>query len=346
MSRLWFTGFEQDSLLIFDAVSGAPTVSTSNPRTATYCLATPGNANTNRGQVNISALPTEIFLRVYARTVSNTPAATSVWFRISDGDGVVLLDITENGDVWLGAVTVGVNKGNAGALTTAYQMYEVRFLVDNAAGLLDVWVDGVSQVSDSGIDTREGAVDTVGFFYIGDVNGIVANDGKRFDDIAINDTSGSINNSWCGQGAVVGCVPIADGTTTEFSLFPDTGEDSYEDIDERPPNSDTDYVFATAVEQDDLYDMTDLESTYSIPRATQVRAVAWWFFNKLVYNGDGEIAPLHAQLGFLQEMPAIACTELAYDYAMGIREENSITSDEFIAGDIDDSEFGFRSKAP
>ncbi len=346
MSRIWMAGLEQNSILVFDAVFGAPTISNVSPRTGTYCLTTPATASQDLGRVTLSPVAVEIFVRVYALTVTNTPLATHPWLRLLDSDGVSLLEITETGNVWLGVTGGGVLKGNIGALTTSYNLYEVRFLVDNAAGLLDVRVNGTSLVSDSGIDTRLGAVDEIEFVDIGNVSGAPTNDSKKFDDIAVNDTSGSINNSWCGQGAILGCVPISDGTTNEFSRFPDTGEDNWEDVDELPPNDDTDYVFATAVEQDELYDMTSMEATHLVSRATQVRAVAWWMYNKLVYNGDGEIAPLHRQLGFLEQMTAVPCTELAYDYALGIREENSITSAEFNAGDIDDSEFGFRSKAP
>ena len=345
MARIWCCGFEQDSVAIFDALVGAPVIESANPRTGTYHLSV--SASVRYGRVNLSSVPVEAFFRVYARTQSNSPTATTVWLRLKDGNGTVLLDITETGQVWLGVAGAGVDKGNAGALTPSYKMWEVRFLVDNVAGEIDVRVNGVSIVSDSGIDTRVGAVDTVGFFEIGSIAGGGHHDYKMYDDIAINDTSGSINPSWCGSGAILGCVSIADGVTNEFSRFPDTGEANWEDVDDIPPNGDTDYVFATAVEQDELYDMTSMEATHLVPRATQVRAVAWWLYNRLVYNGDGEISALHAQLGYLQQMPSVRCPELVYAYSpLIVREENSITSAQFTAGDIDDSQFGFRSKAP
>ncbi len=348
MSRIWMTGLEADSLNVFTNAAGGVSISVVDPRSGTYHLLTPANSAINRVSINVLPLRAEVFVRVYAKTITNTPNASAVWFRLRDETGGALLDITETGQVWLGEVGVGVDKGNAGAVSTAYQMWEIRFLVDNVAGLLDVRVDGVSEVSDSGIDTRTGAVDTVGSVLIGDTIVGQANDIMRFDDIAINNTLGSYNNSWCGKGAILGCVPIADGTTNEFSRFPDTGEANWEDVNELPPNDDTDYVFATAIQQDELYDVTSMELTHLVPRATQVKAVAWWMYHKLVYNGDGQISGLHAQLGFLQEMPAVDCVEMDYNYPLEltIREENSITSAQFTSGDIDDSEFGFRSKAP
>ncbi len=345
MSRIWMCGFEQDSTEVFDYLETTPFISSVAPRSGTYHLRTP-NDGWRRGRVDLTPLRAEIFVRVYAKTVTNTPAAASVWFLLVDGNGVNLLSITETGQVWLGSVTVGVDKGNAGPLTTSYAMWEIRLLVDNAAGLLDVRVDGVSVVSDSGIDTREGAVDTVGFMWLGNVSADVQ-DSKDFDDVAVNNTLSSFNNSWCGKGAILGCVSIDDGAANDLSRFPDTGEANWEDVDERPPDDDTTYVFATAVEQSEYYDVTSMESTHGVTRATQVRAVAWWVYNRLVYNGDGQIAALHRQSGFTQQMPPVDCPQLVYAYSdITVREENSITSAQFTAGDIDDSEFGFRSKAP
>ncbi len=349
MGRIWMCGFEQDSLDVFSTLNLTvpPTISSVDARTDTHCFLTAVSLSTGFGRVTLPAVKTEIFVRVYIKTDTNTPNASCSWIRLLDSNLVTLLEISETGQVWLGAIGAGVDKGNAGPLTTAYKRWEIRFLVDNAAGLLDVRVDGISAVSDSGIDTRVGSVDEIVDVDFGNVSSGTTHDSKRYDDIAINDTLGLENNSWCGQGAILGCVSIADGATNEFSRFPDTGEANWEDVNERPPDDDTTYVFATDVEQTELYDVTSMELTHLVPRATQVKAVAWWMYNRLRYNGDGEIAALHVQSGFLQEMPAVACNEIDYDYSdITVREENSVTSAEFNAGDIDDSEFGFRSKAP
>ncbi len=340
------TGLEQRSLDIFDIVRGGIIVSGAEPRTGGFCITSPVNAGDVT--INIEPLRSEIFVRIYVRLVSGAPVATEIWFRLLDGDGVTLLDITETGQVWLGEIGGGVDKGNAGPLTTDYQRWEVRYLVDNAAGLLDVRVDGVSMVSDSGIDTRTGAVDTIGYLDFGtiDIGGVDGRQ-KRFDDIAINNTLGPHNNSWCGAGAIIRGVATANGTTNDFSLYPDTGETNWEDVDEIPPNNDTDYVYATDIGQSELYTLTNLETIYGVARATQVKAVAWWFNNRLVYNGDGRLSALHKQTGFTTVMPSVKCPEIAFDYSdITILEVDAVTGFAFTAGDIDDSEWGFRNVAP
>lgn len=73
------------------------------------------------------------------------------------------------------------------------------------------------------------------------------------DDLAVNDTTGAVDNSWCGDGHIIALVPNAAGTTTQWT--PSTG-DNYTCVDEVPSNDDTDYVSTTSADQIDLYNLT------------------------------------------------------------------------------------------
>ncbi len=344
MARIWMCGLEQDSVDVFDLIGGAFAISSAAPRSDTFHVRTTGSGSV-RGRVDFSTPGAQLYLRVYARTITNTPAATAVWFVLADENGVSLLSITETGQVWLGDEGVGVDKGNAGALTTPYQRWEFRFLVDNAAGLLDVRVDGVSMVSDSGIDTRVGAVDTIGHFWLGNVDAS-AQDVKDFDDIAVNNVLGPDNNSWCGQGAILHGVAIANGNVNDFGRFPDGGEANWEDVDEIPPDDNTTYVIAGAIGDTELYEITDFESTYGLNRATQVKAVAWWIRARLRYNGDGELSIMHRQGGMSSEVDQYPVNEIEYAYIDHVEDLDPATALAWDIGDVDDSEFGFQSKAP
>ena len=341
-------GFEQESIDVFTSVSGAPLISGTNPRTGGHDLYIPqsGIGVYIFGRVYLTVLRAEIFVRVYALTVNNTPVADSPWIRLSDSNDVALLEITETGQVWLGQAGAGVDKGNIGPLTTSYKRYEIRLLVDNAAGLLDVRVDGVSLVSDFGIDTRVGSVDDIGVVLFGSIDGIDVYDAKRYDDVAINNTLGVENNSWCGQGAILHGVAVDNGNVNDFGRFPDTGEANWEDVDETPPDDDTTYVIAGAIADTELYNITNFEATYGLNRATQVKAVAWWMRARLRYNGDGELAAMHRQGGLTSEGDQYAVNEHTYDYIDHIEDIDPATVLVWDIGDVDDSEFGFRSRAP
>ncbi len=330
MSRIWMTGFEPNSLDIFNGFVGV-TISAVNPRTATYCLRTPGTNAVNRGALVLSPLRAEVFVRVYALTVTNSPSASSVWFRLLDSNGVVLLDITETGQVWLGVVGVGVDKGNAGALTTAYQRYEVRLLVDNAAGLLDVRVDGTSVVSDFGIDTRVGIIDDVGNFYIGD-SVITANDVKKFDDIAINNTLGVVSNSWPGPGAILGRDPDADGAVLQYT--PLGGGNHYDKVNVA---NDATYVHDDTPGHIDLWEKPPMASY-----GNYIVAIAWWLRAQRA-AGAAEIIAEYRQLGTNWNLGSNIALIAAWDYYGYITSENPIFLGMLTRSLLDAAEFGVKS---
>jgi len=330
MSRIWMTGFEQNSLDIFDAVSGLPTIAATGARTGTYCLSTPGAPTFANCRVGISPLRAEIFVRVYAKTVTNTPAA-SAWFRLSDSGVVTLLEITEAGQVWLGGIGV-TDKGNCGALSTAYQMYEIRLLVDNAAGLLDVRVDGVSKVSDSGIDTRVGAVDDVGHVYFGAIAAAASHDSCRFDDIAINNTLGVVSNSWAGPGAILALDPDADGAVLQYT--PSAGVTHYDLVNSA---NDATYVHDDTPGNIDLWEKPAMASY-----GNQIVAIAWWLRAQRA-AGAAEIIAEYRQLGTNWNLGSNRALTAAWDYYGYFTSENPIFAGILTRGLLDAAEFGVKS---
>lgn len=80
-----------------------------------------------------------------------------------------------------------------------------------------------------------------------------------YDDIAVNDTSGTINNSWCGNGHVYRVAPTANGSV--INSIPSTGQ-NYECIDDmsKDDEEDTDYVTMSTDGGQDLYTFNGLSS--------------------------------------------------------------------------------------
>jgi hypothetical protein len=88
-----------------------------------------------------------------------------------------------------------------------------------------------------------------------------------WDDIAINDTSGSEDNSWCGDGRIVLLKPNANGDTNQWT--PSSGN-NYECVDEGfPANDDTDYVTTDTTNQKDLYNLEN----WSLPSNSIIKRV-------------------------------------------------------------------------
>ncbi len=328
------SGLEQNSTDIFDGISGAPTISNVNPRSGVYCLTTPATVPPLRPFVTINVLPlrAEALIRVYARTVTNTPAAGATWLRIRDSNNVTLLDITETGQVWLGDEGVGVLKGNAGALTTSYHRWEVRFLTDNAAGILDVRVDGTSMVSDLGIDTRLGAVDNVGNLLLGGIKNTVNNDSKKFDDIAINNTLGVVSNSWPGRGSILSLDPDADGSVLQWT--PLAGGTHFDKVNVA---NDATYVHDDTPGNIDLW-----EKPAMVSYGQQIIAIAWWLRAQRA-AGAAEIIAEYRQLGTNWNLGSNIALTASWDYYGYFTSENPIFAGQLTRGILDAAEFGVKS---
>jgi len=74
-----------------------------------------------------------------------------------------------------------------------------------------------------------------------------------WDDLAMNDTSGSVDNSWCRNGVVELLMPNLNGDTLEWT--PTTSGSHFADLDELPNDGDTSYIQAlnTANKRDMLH---------------------------------------------------------------------------------------------
>ncbi len=330
MSRVWFTGFEQNSLDIFDTVVGGPVVSPTDPRSAQYDLWTPTVAG--HVTVYITPLRAEVFVRLYVKITSGVPVATELWFRLSDSNGVVLLDITETGQVWLGGIG-GVDKGNAGPLTNEYKRWEIRLQVDNTVGLFDVRVDGISMLSDSGIDTRIGVVDDVGELFFGTIDiGGVAGRPKRFDDVAINNTLGVVSNSWPGPGSVLARDPDADGAVLQYT--PLGGGNHYDKVN---AINDATYVYDDTPGHIDLWEKPPMLSY-----GNYIVAIAWWLRAERAAGAAGIVLE-YRQLGTNWNLGSTRALTASWDYYGYFTSENPIFLGMLTRGLIDAAEFGVKS---
>jgi len=147
-------------------------------------------------------------------------------------------------------------------------------IAENPDGVVTIKVNGVTDISFTG-DAANNATLSAALFSIGNPSaaGFGATDvcsyqQAYFDDIAINDTTGSVNNSWIGQGGIRPLLVNADGTNT--GLTPSTGTDNYALVDEVPA-SDTDYVSGSTKDVYDLYTV----DTSGMPASYTVSAVKW-----------------------------------------------------------------------
>jgi hypothetical protein len=109
----------------------------------------------------------------------------------------------------------------------------------------------------------------IGHITIGAVNGYY----HAFDDIAINDTNGSINNGQIYDGRVVLLLPNGAGSTTGQTRGGTDSGANWSQVDELPPSL-TDYVYSATAGTRDTYTLENLPAGTWAVNCCQVLAYA------------------------------------------------------------------------
>lgn len=227
-----------------------------------------------------------------AHTVDSSAGSGPVYvFRfINNGTGHV--DIYIRADGKIAADTEAAQPAAVSTLTVPFNQavyIEAKVFVDNSTGTIRVKVDGVDYINATGLDTKANAVSAVinqirlgshrgGAFY------------ANYDDFVIWDTTGSFCNDFLGDVRVDGKTPNANGATNNFTRGGSDSGANWSQVDEMPPNSDTDYVFSGTVTDKELYNFA------SWP-ASAVHAVAVNLFMKKTDASARSVRALAAEGG-------------------------------------------------
>jgi len=156
------------------------------------------------------------------------------------------LEIYAGGSLW-GTGTITIN-------TSTWYVLEVHIKISDTVGVLDVRLDGFSEITVAAGDTKPDANTTFTnlYWYAG---GASTAPTMYFDDIAINDTNGAVDNSWCGDGRFIAISPNANGDQSDLDGSDGNSVDNYALVDEVPANDETDYVESAVSDEYDLYNM-------------------------------------------------------------------------------------------
>lgn len=273
MTRLWMSGLEAGSLDVCHRVDSDAAISAAQARTGRYSLHIP--TVDDRVWVGLGNGYMELFLRIglYVTggsggndrtfcTLLDAVGDELLTFQVRDADRVLLVRRGDYNDTLIASGGV--------VPTNSWCCVEVRALIDDTSGIVQVEIDG-AQVIDFGGDTQAGTTNKICVVAWGasPVAGNYVCCGY-YDDLAINDPSGSRNNSWIGQGGIVGLVPTGAGNYTQ--LTPSAGA-NWQCVDEVPPDDDGTHVEQATISRKDTYKMQDLSVTPG--HTTNIAAVQW-----------------------------------------------------------------------
>lgn len=155
---------------------------------------------------------------------------------------------------------------------------EWRLQIGNS-NVFNLWVNGVSDIALSGVDTSPGSETTLDRFEVWDPGGNPA-----IGPVLINDINGGVDNGQIGVIKIVRQLPTGDSATNNAWTGSAGGTKALL-VDEKPPNDDTDYVYSTTTGQKQGHTF----AASLIPATASILAVAQEHYLKKVTSGQVKI---------------------------------------------------------
>jgi hypothetical protein len=143
--------------------------------------------------------------------------------------------------------------GSFQPIANMWYYVEFKATIHPTSGSVELRINGQTIASATNVNTRNSTANQITKITYGAF--IFSWDGIRLDDLYINDGTGTSNNDFLGDVRVIGLFPNASGTYTQWS---GSATPNWANVDEVPPNNDTDYNFTATVGNKDSYNLTDI----------------------------------------------------------------------------------------
>jgi hypothetical protein len=250
MARVWSGGFELNSTTAgveFTVITNG-TIQSSVVRTGNYAgQITSLVSATARGFLYAflnSAASGHRYFRVYLR-VGTRPSADNTIITLSNTNAnvssgaVVNIKLSSTGTLKLFNSTTQIGSASAALNNDQWYCIELRYDTTGIAGtnVLDIRLNGVSFASATNLTVSNIMSLCVG----GNLGAETQTQGNwYFDDLAVNDTTGSFQNSWIGEGSVIRLLPNAAGDNNQLG---GAGvSTNYQNVDEITPDDATTHI--------------------------------------------------------------------------------------------------------
>ena len=173
--------------------------------------------------------------------------------RSASGNIIQFRAITSNDRLIIYCLGVAIYDEEFVLPNTVWKKIEWHLKVDPVDGIFECKIDGVLVVSYVG-DTQGTHMGFRELMLYMENAGFNSGNNTQFyfDDVAINDTEGTVNNSWVGQGAILLLKPKAQGDFSQFSPSNITLE-NWEMVKDAPMDSDSTYNASDTLESIDSY---------------------------------------------------------------------------------------------
>ena len=303
-----------------------------------------GSSNSRQSKIwrSLGANLAEHYGRVEIRVVDiNAATCGIVHVRDENFDTVADIRLTGTGDVKLYIDNTEVASISSYLQFGQFVRLEWCLVVDEENGKFEVRADGNSLLSWEG-NTNPHNTGAIRFLCLGYAVLTGSSNVFYFDDVAVNDTTGTINNSWCGNGSILLLKPKDNGHYSQF-----TGnvpaDDNWEHVNEIPHDGDTTYVESEDDGDIDTYVMEKLIADHGIDSASVVKAVQVCFTGR--HEGsDANLAPMLRSGTSDEEGDTLYLSSSYHRLFHQIFNVNPFTTNQWTLTDVDTLEAGVKHK--
>ena len=155
--------------------------------------------------------------------------------------------------------------GSRTLIVNNWYYVEIRHLVNQTTGRVVVKVDGVTEIDFTG-DTQ--GVPANGNIAL--IQWLLGTAGTDFDDIYINDTTGSESNGFDGDQRIY--AVFADGAGNYAQWDPSAGA-NWQNVDDNPPDDDTTYNDTPVANEKDSFTFADVAPSPALTSISAVQAM-------------------------------------------------------------------------
>lgn len=263
MSRLFTESFEAGHLLRMPGTTSA--IATASPMDGLRYLVTPSGTGAGVG----FTASDELYFGFFFRRDVGTAAGQAITFWVNGATflGGLQFDGSGHIQVYTGTSTVVATGTDALVNGTLYHI-QVHVKIHDTLGVIEVKLDDILKITFNG-DTKPGADTTInGIGY-----NVLTTGQNSYDTLTINNTSGSVDNSWPGVIRIQRKLVVGAGTYVN-NWSRNTGSTNWEAVDEVPPDDDTSYLFTTSANIYESFSMAADALTFVNYKALITSAVA------------------------------------------------------------------------
>lgn len=305
-----------------------------------------GNTYSSYIQKHVTASTTFIVgfrIKADPNTIANTPFNNDECvLQFNDSGNVqVQVFVTCTGHFYFALNGVMFGTVSVRAISfSAYHYVEVKVKFDNASGTAELRVDGAIWLNLTGQDTKNTST-TSDAISLGSINekGVPPNQHSLqldFDDIYFCDDTGSFNKDFIGDVNVKMVLPNGNGTLNNYTRGGVDSGANWSQVEENPPNEDTDYVTDATVGNIDRY-------VYPAITGTLVKAVVVW---NRARKDDGAARSIRAAClsgGTTGDSGADIPLSTNYEYTFGLFEVDPNTGVAWLVAAVNAAQFGIKT---